>query len=96
LGAAVTPARSAETKVRFWAGTAANCLAVWRRARAAGLEAIVNVRRGYLGFWKLVWGKHAALNGVRLAWNFGRHQLIARIGDASETHLPPRGRALLL
>lgn len=46
MGAAATPARAAlmaETKVRFWAGAAANCLADWRRARAAGREAIVNV-----------------------------------------------------
>lgn len=43
MGAAVAPARRADTKVRFWAGLATNCLAVWRRARAAGLEAIVNV-----------------------------------------------------
>jgi hypothetical protein len=48
LGAAVAPALSAETKVRFWAGAAANCLAVWRRARETGLEAIVNVWIGSL------------------------------------------------
>jgi len=45
------PARRADTKVRFWAGVATNCLAVWRRARAAGLEAIIGenvcVKRGY-------------------------------------------------
>jgi hypothetical protein len=55
LGAAVTPALSAETKVRFWAGAAANCLAVWRRARVTGLEAIVNVWMGYLEARAIVW-----------------------------------------
>lgn len=46
LGAAVREAAlMAETKVRFWTGATANCLAALRRARGACLEAIVNVRR---------------------------------------------------
>ena len=47
----------AETKVRFWAGAAANCLAALRRARGACLEAIVNVRRVCEGIlMREVWG----------------------------------------
>ena len=53
LGAAATLARdaalSAETKVRLCTVGAANWRAIWREARAAGLEAIVNMCEGYLG-----------------------------------------------
>lgn len=58
LGAAVREAALiAETKVRFWIGAAANCLAALRRARGACLEAIMNVRRVCEGIlMREVWG----------------------------------------
>lgn len=67
LGAEREAALMAETKVRFWVGAAANCLAALRKAREACLEAIVNVRRVCEGILMGRYGGQSTLYGTRLA-----------------------------